>query len=153
MHEHGKGTVENNDIFQNTEAGVLISTFGSPEVRSNNIHDGKESGVYVFDEGAGTIVENDIGNNAAAGIEVRSAGNPTASKNQIHDSKAGVYANDSGLGVFRTFRKAPLARQRESLRCRRGASNKSCTGRRISRSRPRARHKSHKEPPRSQWRP
>ena len=39
-------------------------------MRRNRIHDGKQSGVYVFKEGRGVIEDNEIFANAGVGIHV-----------------------------------------------------------------------------------
>lgn len=42
------GLLEENDIFRNAQAGVLISTNSHPVLRKNRIFDGFAAGLYVL---------------------------------------------------------------------------------------------------------
>jgi parallel beta-helix repeat protein len=84
-------------------AGVCIAIHGTadPRLRHNTIHDGKNAGVYVWDQGLGTLEDNDITANASPGVMIRTGGNPTLRRNTIHDGKhCGVYVCDQGLGTL-----------------------------------------------------
>ncbi len=41
-----------------------IKARGDPVLRRNRIHDGKQSGVLVYEQGRGTLEDNDIFGNA-----------------------------------------------------------------------------------------
>ena len=97
----GRLDLEGCDISSQSSACVAIRDGADPRLRRNQIHDGKQSGVIVYDSGLGTLEDNDITGNALAGVETKSGGNPTLRRNQIHDGKAGgVFVQDSGLGTL-----------------------------------------------------
>ena len=97
----GRLDLEGCDISSQSLACVAIRDGADPRLRRNRIHDGKQGGVYVYDNGLGTLEDNDISGNAFAGVETRTGGNPTLRRNQIHDGAAGgVYVYDNGLGTL-----------------------------------------------------
>ena len=65
------------------------------------IHDGKASGVKIFENGLGTFTDCEIYANAFSGIEIKESGNPSFTSCKVHDGKlCGVYVHDNGLGKF-----------------------------------------------------
>ena len=101
VYDNGQGTLEDNEIFANANAGVDIATGGNPTLRRNRIHDGKSAGVHVHDNGQGTLEDNEISANALVGVAIATGGNPTLRRNRIHDGKrSGVYAYENGLGTL-----------------------------------------------------
>ncbi|MFF3460256.1 right-handed parallel beta-helix repeat-containing protein [Streptomyces sp. NPDC002730] len=97
----GRLELEGCDISSQGLACVAIRDGADPRLRRNQIHDGKQSGVYVQAGGAGTLEDNDITGNALSGVEITTGGNPTLRRNQIHDNKQnGVYVQDSGVGTL-----------------------------------------------------
>lgn len=64
----GEGILEENDIYGNALAGVWIKTDSNPTLRRNNIYNGKEGGVCIFNNGRGLLEDNDIFNNKLTGI-------------------------------------------------------------------------------------
>jgi parallel beta-helix repeat protein len=97
----GRLDLEGCDISSQTSACVAIHNGADPRLRRNLIHDGKQSGVYVYDNGLGTLEDNDITNNTLVGVAIKSGGNPTLRRNQIHDCKeGGVHVYDNGLGTL-----------------------------------------------------
>lgn len=44
------GLLEENDIFRNAQAGVLISTNSHPVLRKNRIFDGFAAGLYCLNQ-------------------------------------------------------------------------------------------------------
>ena len=64
VHDDGKGTFVENDIYGNSLAGVEVLTAGNPTLRKNTIRDGNSSGIFVDKNGTGTYEENEIMNNA-----------------------------------------------------------------------------------------
>jgi F-box protein 11 len=65
------GTIEENDIYGNTLAGVWVTTGSQPVLRRNRIHDGKQVGVYFYDRGGGILEDNEIYNHKYSGVQIR----------------------------------------------------------------------------------
>ena len=97
----GQLDVEGCDISSQSLAGVAIHDRADPRLRRNKIHDGAESGVFVYERGLGTLEDNEITGNARNGVAIITGGSPTLRRNQIHDNKAnGVTIYDDGLGTL-----------------------------------------------------
>jgi parallel beta-helix repeat protein len=95
----GRLELEGCDISSQSLSCVVIRNGADPRLRRNRIHDGKQGGVFVYDEGLGTLEDNDITSNALAGVAIRTGGNPTLRRNRIRDGKSGgVFVYDEGLG-------------------------------------------------------
>jgi F-box protein 11 len=97
----GRLELEGCDITSQSLACVAIHNGADPRLRRNNIHDGKQSGVIVFDNGQGTLEDNEIFSNTFIGVAIKTGGNPTLRRNRIHDNKAsGVYIYENGQGTL-----------------------------------------------------
>jgi parallel beta-helix repeat protein len=97
----GRLDLEGCDISSQNGACVGIHDGADPRLRRNQIHHGKQNGVFVYDDGQGTLEDNDISGNALAGVEIKTGGDPTLRRNKIHDGKAGgVYVHDDGRGTL-----------------------------------------------------
>jgi parallel beta-helix repeat protein len=97
----GRLDLEGCDISSQNGACVGIHDRADPRLRRNQIHDGKQDGVYVYADGRGTLEDNDISGNALAGVAIKTGGDPTLRRNQIHDGKQdGVYVYDDGRGTL-----------------------------------------------------
>jgi parallel beta-helix repeat protein len=97
----GRLDLEGCDITSAGLACVAIHEGADPRLRRNRIHDGKECGVFVYENGLGTLEDNEILANAGSGVEITSGGNPTLRRNRIHDGKqCGVFIYDNGLGTL-----------------------------------------------------
>lgn len=97
----GRLELDDCDITSRSLACVAIHGGADPRLRRNRIHDGKASGVFVYDNGLGTLEDNDIFANVYAGVSVKTGGNPLLRRNRIHDGKAsGVYVQDNGQGTL-----------------------------------------------------
>lgn len=59
--------LEENDIFRNAQAGVLISTQSHPVLRRNRIFDGLAAGVEITNNATATLEHNQIFNNRFGG--------------------------------------------------------------------------------------
>ena len=73
----GRLTLEGCDISSEGRGCIAIHDEADPVVRNCRIRDGKESGIFVYENGQGTIEGNEIFANALAGIEIKTGGNPT----------------------------------------------------------------------------
>jgi parallel beta-helix repeat protein len=101
IYENGLGTLEDNEIFGNTNSGVSIFSGGDPTLRRNRIYNGRSAGVVIRENGIGTLEDNEIFGNAFAGIEVKSGGNSVLRRNRIHSGKqGGVFVSENGLGTL-----------------------------------------------------
>lgn len=97
----GRLEVEDCDITSDGSACVGVHGGADPRLRRNRVHDGKSSGIFVYENGQGTFEDNDIYGNATSGVAVRSGGNPTMRRNRIHDGKtSGVYIYENGQGII-----------------------------------------------------
>ena len=97
----GRFDLEDCDISGQSLACVGIYAGADPRLRRNVIHDGKASGVFIYENGRGTLEDNDIFGNALAGVAIRSGGNPMIRRNRIHDGKqAGVHVYQDGTGTI-----------------------------------------------------
>lgn len=97
----GRLELEDCDITSQSSACVGIHDGADPRLRRNRIHDGNQSGVYVYKNGMGTLEDNDIFGNTYAGVDIESGGNPTLRRNRIHHGReSGVYVKRYGLGMM-----------------------------------------------------
>lgn len=71
-----KGVLELNDIFRNTQAGVLISNQSNPTLRNNRIFDGQAAGIEITNNATATLEGNKIFNNKFGGLCLASGVNP-----------------------------------------------------------------------------
>ena len=67
------GVLEDNDIFRNAQAGVLISTESNPTLRRNRIYEGKAAGVEITNGATATLDGNSIFHNKFGGSHVATA--------------------------------------------------------------------------------
>ena len=88
-------------MFGNSSTGVGVKEGADSLVRRNRIHDGKASGIFVYENGRGTFENNDVFGNAYAGVEVKREADPLVRRNRIHDGKSvGISVHDNGRGTF-----------------------------------------------------
>lgn len=97
----GRLDLEDCDITSQSIACVVIHSSADPRLRRNRIHNGKESGIFVYENGQGTLEDNDIFANNHNGITISEGGNPVVRRNRIHDGKqAGVHVKTNGQGTL-----------------------------------------------------
>ena len=97
----GRPELEDCDITSQSLACVVIHDGADPRLRRNRIHNGQQSGIYVYDDGRGTLEDNDIFGNAYSGVAIKTGGDPTFRRNRIHGGKQnGVYVYKSGKGTL-----------------------------------------------------
>ena len=97
----GKLILDDCDMTYDSLSCIAIhGETANPSIRNCQIHDGKQSGVYVHNKGQGTVENCEIFSNSLAGIEIKEEGNPTIRNCQIHDGKqSGVYVYNKGQGT------------------------------------------------------
>lgn len=97
----GRLELEDCDISSQSLACVGIHGGADPRLRRNRIHDGKQSGVHVYDNAQGTLEDNDIFGNMKAGMSIREGSNPTLRRNRInHNGYEAIWVSDGGAGTF-----------------------------------------------------
>jgi len=97
----GRLELDDCDITSQSLACVAIHGGADPRLRRNRIHDGKQGGVFIYENGQGVLEDNDIFGNALIGVEISEGGNPTIRPNRIHDGKSGgVLVHDKGQGTL-----------------------------------------------------
>jgi parallel beta-helix repeat protein len=97
----GRLVLEDCDISSDSLAGVGIhGATAHPIIRRCKIHDGKQSGIYVFGNGQGTVEQCDIFGNAHSGVAISTGGNPVIRGCKIHNGKqSGIYVYGNGQGT------------------------------------------------------
>jgi parallel beta-helix repeat protein len=97
----GRLDLEGCDISSQSGPCVGIHDGADPRLRRNQIHDGREGGVFVYADGRGTLEDNHISGNALVGVEIETGGDPTLRRNKIHDNKeGGVFVLADGRGTL-----------------------------------------------------
>lgn len=92
----GRLVLEDCDITSQSLSCVGVYGGADPQIRRNRIHDGKSSGVFVYENGLGTIEDNHIFGNAFPSVAIQEGSNPTVRRNRIED----VYVCENGLGTI-----------------------------------------------------
>ena len=100
--QRGRVVIEGCDLTSAIGSVVYITGKDSaPVIRDCQIRDGKQAGVFVFEQGQGTIERCVISGNANSGVEIRTGGNPTVRNCEIRDGKsAGVFVWEQGQGTI-----------------------------------------------------
>jgi parallel beta-helix repeat protein len=97
----GRLELEDCDISSQSSSCVAILSGADPRLRRNLIRDGKQSGVFVYENAQGVLEENEIFRNAFSGVEIATGANPVIRRNRIHASKSsGIYVHDKGQGIL-----------------------------------------------------
>jgi parallel beta-helix repeat protein len=63
VYEKGRGTIENNEIFANERAGLIVDSGAAPVVRNNRVNKNGYEAVWVGEGGAGVYEDNDLREN------------------------------------------------------------------------------------------
>lgn len=93
----GQLILENCHITSDSLACVAIhNPTANPIVRNCEIHDGKASGVFVYDNGQGTIEDCYLFNSNLSGFTIQEGGNPTIQRCRIRDG--GILIDKDGQG-------------------------------------------------------
>ncbi len=102
FYNRSRGTVEECDIFNNTQAGIAIRLGGNPTIRRCTIHHNTQDGIYVDEKGLGTVEECEISANTRAGIEIKRGSTPFIRGCKIYDQTKGygIYVCDRGEGYI-----------------------------------------------------
>lgn len=100
--QQGQLVLEGCDITSDSLACVAIHKTGTnPIVRRCRVHNGKQSGIFVYAKGGGTIEDCDLYDNNSENISISSGGNPTIRRCSIYDGKAcGVRVYSEGKGTI-----------------------------------------------------
>lgn len=106
-----KGVLEENDIFRNAQAGVLISTQSHPILRRNRIFDGLAAGVEITNNATATLEFNQIFNNRFGGLCLASGVQPIVRGNKIFNNQDAVekaVANGQCLYKISSYTSFPM---------------------------------------------
>lgn len=95
----GQLTLENCDITSDSLACVAIhGSTANPIIRNCEIHDGKSSGVFVYDNAQGTIEDSHFYSTTLSGVTIQEGGNPTVQRCRIRDG--GILIDQDGKGTI-----------------------------------------------------
>lgn len=94
----GELTLENCDISSDTLSCVAIYGAGAnPTLKSCRIHDGADSGIYVFDNARASIEDCDVYRNANANVAIKQGANPSIRNCRIFEGgNGGVVVWENG---------------------------------------------------------
>ena len=96
----GRLDLEDCDITSRGLSCVAIHGGADPRLRRNRIHDGKQAGVFVYEEGRGTLEDNEIFANAF-GVEIMTGGDPILRRNRINENGyQAIRVYEGGRGTF-----------------------------------------------------
>ena len=97
----GELHLEQCDIASKSLSCVAIQGSANPRLRRNRIHNGKQAGIFVYENGQGILEDNEIFANAHAGVEIVEGGNPILRRNRISKNGwAGIWIWSKGGGIF-----------------------------------------------------
>ncbi len=97
----GRPLIEGCDLTSRALSCLAVHGAGAPRVVGNRIHDGAQSGVFVYDGGGGEFEDNEIVGCGHAGVSVKDRGDPRFRANRIGDGRqGGVFVYDNGRGEF-----------------------------------------------------
>lgn len=86
----GELTIENCDISSDSLSCVAIhSSWANPLIKNCLIHNGADSGIYIFDNARGQIEECDIYHNTNANVAITSGANPSIKNCRIFEGSNG----------------------------------------------------------------
>lgn len=80
------GVLEDNEIFRNAQAGVLISSESNPTLRRNRVFDGRAAGVEITNGATASLEENYIYNNKFGGLCLATDVQPQLRNNHVFDN-------------------------------------------------------------------
>lgn len=100
-YQGGNGTLQLSDISSGGLAIVAITDGGDPLITENLIHDGAQSGIFVFDGGKGRVMKNVIEGNTYAGVAYKEGTDPSIINNDIrNNAQAGIYGQQDSKGLI-----------------------------------------------------
>ena len=94
----GELVLENCDITSDSFSCIAIhGSWANPLIKNCRIHDGADSGIYIFDNARGQIKDCDIYRNANANVAISSGANPSIKNCRIFEgSNGGVVVWQNG---------------------------------------------------------
>ncbi|WP_300510947.1 right-handed parallel beta-helix repeat-containing protein [Crocosphaera sp.] len=94
-------TIEDCDIYENTNQAIHIEKDANPIIRSCRIFDGKTNGISIIQNGKGIIENCDIYNNSNPGIYISKDANPSILSCRVYDGKDdGISIVENGRGII-----------------------------------------------------
>jgi F-box protein 11 len=97
----GELDLEQCDISSKSLSCVAIQGGANPRLWRNRIHNGKQAGIFLYENSQGILEDNEIFANAHAGVEIVEGGNPILRRNRISKNGwAGIWIWTKGGGIF-----------------------------------------------------
>ena len=98
----GELVLENCDITSESLSSIAIhGSNANPIIRECRIHDGKESGIYFFDNGRGIVEDCEIFGNLTTEITIDTGSNPLIRRCKIYNGQeGGILIRDNGQGTI-----------------------------------------------------
>lgn len=79
---------------------AIHGSTSDPVIQNCQIRDGKQSGIYVYENGRGTIEDCELVNNSTTAITVDTGANPLIRRSKLHsDKEGGILFRNQGLGT------------------------------------------------------
>lgn len=97
----GQAILADCDITSDSLSSVAIhGSTANPTIQKCQIHDSKQSGIYIYDNGRGIIEDCDIFRNTTTEITIDTNAQPIIRGCKIHDGKeGGILIREQGLGT------------------------------------------------------
>jgi len=106
-----KGTIRNNEIYENGYSGIAVKEGSEPLIEGNIIRNNEYSGIYIYSSAKGTIRDNEIYENGSSGIQVKEGADPLIEHNTIlWNAGSGIWTYS---GSQPTIRNNIIAQNRE----------------------------------------
>jgi parallel beta-helix repeat protein len=97
----GRLDLEDCDISSEALACVAIHGGAEARLRRNAIHDGRSSGVVVYENAHGMLEDNEIYHNAMSGVMISKGAHPVLHRNRIRDGLGtGVLIDEQGSATL-----------------------------------------------------
>jgi len=93
------GSLTSNRLFGNCSVAIEVHTRADPLIEDNDVFDGQQGGVFVYNRGKGHLRRNKIFRNALEGVEIKQGGRPLVEDNDIYDNlECGIFIHEGGEG-------------------------------------------------------
>ena len=80
VYEKGKGTIEDNEIFENGYTGVAICSGGKTVIRQNRINKNGYEAIWIFENCGGTFEDNDLRDNIGGAWNIDDENEPNVKR-------------------------------------------------------------------------
>jgi parallel beta-helix repeat protein len=102
IRSYAKGTIRDNEIYENGYSGIAVAEEADPLIEDNTIMNNRQAGIYIRSYAKGTIWGNEIYENGYSGIAVKEEAEPLIEDNVIRSNQYnGIFACSSAKGTIR----------------------------------------------------